>query len=98
MLNDFRDEFDKMTRIVFELLGFFILPFLCYAGFLILQQRNPRAAKKVLTRKALQWQSLIGVALVAGVLIVLALVDEQHKGGYSPAVFKDGKLVPGRVE
>lgn len=87
-----------MARIVFELLGFFVLPFLCYAGFLVLQHRNPRAAKKILTRKALQWQTLVGLGLIAGVLLVYALTDEKHRGPYSPAVFKDGKLVPGRVE
>jgi Family of unknown function (DUF6111) len=87
-----------MARIVFELAGFFILPFLCYAGFLIWQQRHPRAAKKILTRKALQWQTLAGVALMAMVLVVYGLTDESHTGAYSPAVFKDGQLVPGRVE
>ncbi|MCZ8261701.1 MAG: DUF6111 family protein [Beijerinckiaceae bacterium] len=87
-----------MTRIVFELTGFFLLPFLCYAGFLILQQRNPRAARKILTRRALQWQTLAGVALMALVLVVYGLTDESHTGAYSPAVFKDGQLVPGRVE
>lgn len=87
-----------MTRIVFELTGFFLLPFLCYAGFLILQQRNPRAARKILTRRALQWQTLAGVALMALVLVVYGLTDESHTGPYSPAVFKDGQLVPGRVE
>jgi hypothetical protein len=87
-----------MARIVFELAGFFILPFLVYAGFLIWQQRNPRAAKKILTRKALQWQTLIGVALMAAVLVIYGLADERHTGPYSPAIFKDGQLTPGRVE
>lgn len=87
-----------MARIVIELLGFFILPFLCYAGFLVLQQRNPAAAKRILTRRALQWQSLAGLALIAMVLLAYAITDDKNRGPYSPAVFKDGKLVPGRVE
>lgn len=87
-----------MGRIIFELSGFFFLPFLSYALFLIWQERHPRAAKQILTRRALQVQALIGLIFVVLALLVFGLSDEHRVGGYSPAVFKDGKLVPGRVE
>jgi heme A synthase len=87
-----------MARIAFELSGFFLLPFLAYAAFLIWKERHPRAAKAILTKKALQIQALIGVAFVTMALLVAALLEQPHKAGYSPAIFKDGKLVPGRVE
>jgi Family of unknown function (DUF6111) len=87
-----------MARLFLELAGFFLLPFLAYAGFLIWRGRNPGAAKALMNRKALQIQTIIGLALVVLVLLLAALTDTPHQGGYSPAVFKDGKLVPGRVE
>ena len=87
-----------MGRIVFELSGFFFLPFLCYAVFLIWEERHPRAAKRILKGKALQVQALIGLIFVAGVLLFAGLTDRKSTGGYVPAVVKDGKLIPGRVE
>lgn len=87
-----------MGRIIFELAGFFLVPFLCYAAFVIWQERHPRAARRVLETRALQVQALIGLALVVAALLFVGLRDEKHTGPYTPAVFKDGKLVPGRVE
>lgn len=87
-----------MGRVFFELSGFFFLPFLAYAGFLIWRDKHPRAAKAILTRKALQVQALAGLVLVVGALLVLGLNDPHRTGGYSPAVFRDGKLVPGQVK
>lgn len=87
-----------MGRIVFELSGFFFLPFIAYALFLIWSEKHPRAAKKILHAKALQIQTVIGLALVVTVLLVLGLSDPHQTGGYAPAVFKDGKVVPGQVQ
>lgn len=87
-----------MARILFELSGFFFLPFLCYAAFLIWQQKHPRAAKQILHAKALKIQVLLGLALMVGALIVFGLLDEHRTGGYSPAVFRDGKLIEGKVD
>jgi Family of unknown function (DUF6111) len=87
-----------MGRVIFELSGFFFLPFLAYAVFLIWREKHPRAAKAILTRKALQVQALIGLALVVTVLLVLGMNDPHRTGGYAPAVFKDGKLTPGSVQ
>lgn len=87
-----------MPRILFELSGFFFLPFLAYAAFLIWSEKHPRAAKKVLHAKALQVQALVGLAFVVAALLVTGLSQSHQTGGYAPAVFKDGKVVPGRVQ
>lgn len=87
-----------MGRIIFELSGFFLLPFISYAAFLIWQHRHPRAAKQILKARALQIQTLIGLIFVVFALVVLGLADEHRTGGYSPAIFRDGQLIPGRVE
>ncbi len=86
-----------MGRIVFELSGFFLLPFLAYAAFLVWSEKHPRAARRVLHARALQVQALIGLALVVAVLLVSGLAQPHRTGGYSPAVFRDGKVVPGAV-
>ena len=87
-----------MGRVIFELFGFFFLPFIAYAAFLIWQHEHPRAAKKVLHKKALQIQVLIGLVFVVAALLVLGLADDKRIGSYAPAVFKNGQLVPGKVE
>jgi hypothetical protein len=87
-----------MGRIIFELAGFFFLPFLAYAAFVMLEQNNPAAVKRIFERRALLIQTFIGLLIVAGVLIVVGLTDPRSTGAYKPAVFKDGVLVPGRVD
>lgn len=87
-----------MARVVFELAGFFFLPFLAYAAFLVVSQKNPAAVKQMFERKPLLIQSFIGLLAVALVLLILGFSDQPHIGGYSPAVFKDGKLIPGSVK
>jgi hypothetical protein len=87
-----------MARILFEIAGFFFLPFLAYAAFLIWQGKHPQAAKAIFEKKALLIQTLIGLVLMAFVLLALGVTDERHQGAYRPAVFKDGKLVPGSIE
>ncbi len=87
-----------MGRILFEIGGFFFVPFVAYAAFLMWQGRHPQAAKQMFERKALLVQTLIGLILMAAVVLFIGFTDEAHKGAYSPAVFKDGKLVPGSIE
>lgn len=87
-----------MARVVFELAGFFFLPFLAYAAFLIFAGRHPAAARGIFEKRALLIQSFAGLVIVALVLVVFGLSDEHRTGSYSPAVFRDGKLIPGRVQ
>lgn len=87
-----------MARIIFELAGFFVLPFIAYAAILVWQARHPSAARAIFAKKALMIQSLIGLGIVTLFLLAFGLSEEPHRGGYAPAVFKDGVLVPGRVD
>jgi len=86
-----------MARIIFELVGVFLLPFIAYAGFLIWQEKHPRAAKAIFRNRALVIQSFIGLMIVATLIITLGLLEERNRGGYQPAIFKDGQLQPGRI-
>jgi uncharacterized membrane protein YjgN (DUF898 family) len=87
-----------MARIIVELVAVFLIPFLAYAGFLIFQARNPSAARAILQSRALVIQSLIGLVLMVLALLAYGLADEQHRGAYRPAEFKNGQLVPGKVD
>lgn len=87
-----------MARVIFEVGGFFFLPFLAYAIFVVWVGKHPREAKKIFEKKAFLIQTIIGLALMAAVLLFLGFTDTPQKGAYQPAVFKDGKLVPGSIE
>lgn len=87
-----------MARVIFEIGGFFFLPFLAYAAFVIWEGKHPREAKKIFEKKAFLIQTIIGLALMATVLLVFGFTDAPHKGAYQPAVFKDGQLVPGTIQ
>ncbi|MCU0819539.1 MAG: DUF6111 family protein [Beijerinckiaceae bacterium] len=87
-----------MGRILFEIGGFFFVPFVAYAAFLMWQGRHPQAAKQMFERKALLVQTLIGLVLMALVVLFIGFTDETRKGAYRPAIFKDGQLVPGTIE
>jgi heme/copper-type cytochrome/quinol oxidase subunit 1 len=87
-----------MARVIFELAGFFFVPFLAYAAFVIWVGKHPREAKKIFEKKAFLIQTIIGLALMAGVLLFLGFTDAPNRGAYQPAVFKDGKLVPGSIQ
>lgn len=87
-----------MARILAELVAVFLIPFLAYLAFLVFVIRQPEAAKAMLKKKALLIQSLIGLGLMVLSLLAFGLSDEQHRGSYRPAEFKNGQLVPGKVE
>jgi hypothetical protein len=87
-----------MARILVELVAVFLIPFLAYAGFLIFRAKNPRAARAIMSSRALVIQSLIGLAFMVLSLLAFGLSDERNTGAYRPAEFRDGQLVPGRVE
>jgi Family of unknown function (DUF6111) len=45
------------------------------------------------------WLALIGAGLVFAVLLLFGSVSTSNPNGtYEPAVYKDGKIVPGRIK
>ena len=54
---------------------------------------------QVLSDAPFIWLALIGAGLVFAVLILFGSVSTSNPNGtYEPAVYKDGKIVPGRIK
>ncbi len=96
-----------MIRIVIENILLFLLPTLAYLGWVLIArpdrlERTPDGRirpSRVLNDAPLLWLAAAGTLL----LIVVLVAFGKTSGGrpdqsYSPPVFKDGKIEPGRIE
>jgi hypothetical protein len=96
-----------MIRIVIENVLLFLLPTLAYLGWVLIArphtlERAPDGRirpTRVLNDAPLLWLTASGTLL----LIVVLVAFGNTSGGrpdqsYSPPVFKDGKIEPGRIE
>ena len=85
-----------MLRSILEELGLFALPFLAFAGYLLLSRRSPldRAHWDP------QWTRLVlaGLFVVVASLVMTGLTAARHAEGYVPPHIENGRLVPGRFE
>lgn len=85
-----------MTRAVFEALVLFLSPFVLFAIYLYLRQRNPW------TREAwdghVPWLVLAGLLIAIGSFVITGLTAERNTGAYVPTHLEDGKLVPGHFK
>lgn len=86
-----------MLRVVFIHLLFFALPFAAYGFWLMVTRRSANAQD---WRDApMLWLTIAGGAMVIVSFIVLAsFEDNTPDGGYTPLQYKDGQLVPGRLD
>lgn len=96
-----------MIRIVIENILLFLLPTLAYLGWVLIArpdtlERTPDGRirpTRVLNDAPLIWLAASGTIL----LIVVLVAFGKTSGGrpdqsYSPPVYKDGKIQPGRIE
>lgn len=87
-----------MIRIVIEHLLLFLLPTALYLSFAILTRKPERSVIAVINRVPVVTLSILGASLVAIVFSVFGSVGKGRPGDtYEPAVFQDGKVVPGRM-
>lgn len=85
-----------MIRILLGEMVFFLLPFLTYAGYLILRQRNP--ARWDSWSKHISWLTLVGLACVGIALIFTGITAPRTTGAWVPAHMENGQLIPGRFK
>lgn len=82
-----------MTRMIDDLL-LFLLPFLLFAGWLLLNKRNPLDIA--------HWSgwkfglAAAGIGLGIASIIYAGMSSERHTGAYVPPHVENGRLVPGR--
>ncbi|WP_319775412.1 DUF6111 family protein [Breoghania sp.] len=86
-----------MIRIIVVHALLFLLPFIAYAIWLAVVRRSASAEN---WRDApLLWLSMAGGLVVIASLVMLASFDDKNAdANYTPMQFKDGQLVPGKLE
>jgi Family of unknown function (DUF6111) len=88
---------DLMWRIVLDALLIFVIPFALFAMWQAFAQKDPRAALQ-LERGPAAWLTLAGLLMVILSIAAWELTSTPHTGGYSRAIWKDGKLIPAEVK
>jgi uncharacterized membrane protein len=74
----------------------FVLPFACFAGWLIVRRRNPFRFESWHGHKF--WLTMLGLVLAIISLIYGGLTAERHRGAFVPPHMENGRLVPGRFD
>lgn len=96
-----------MTRIVIENLLLFLLPTVAYVGWLLIARADTLerdAQGRIIKHKVLQDAPFLWLAAAGALLLVVILVAFGSSSGgkpgqaYTPPVYKDGRIEPGRIE
>ncbi len=88
-----------MIRVLIENLLLFLLPTAIYLSIALLFRRADTPVVAVINRAPILMLSVLGASLVAIVLSLFGNVGNGKPGqAYEPAVFKDGKVIPGRMK
>ena len=87
-----------MIRVFIENLLLFLLPTALYVSFAMLVRRTDTSAIAVINRAPILTLAILGAGLVAIVMSLFGNIGDGKPGqAYEPAVFKDGKVIPGRM-
>ena len=88
-----------MIRVVIEILLLFLLPTVLYVSFALLTRGPDTSSLTIISRVPALTLAILGASLVSIVLSVFGNVGNGKPGqAYEPAVFKDGKVTPGRMK
>ncbi len=88
-----------MIRVVIENLLLLLLPTLLYVAYVYLTVGGKSAKQSVLDDAPLIWLFLAGVGLALSVILIFGTLEGGSPGeAYRPPEFRDGKIVPGKVE
>lgn len=84
-----------MSRVAFEVVLFFVVPFLLFAAWL-LATRQPVMSKESWDGAG-GWLTIAGLAIVIVAFVYVGATAPRREGTYEPAHMEDGKLEPGRI-
>ena len=88
-----------MTRFIIESLLLFLLPSALYVSVALLRRQTTTSVAAILNRAPILTLSLLGASMVMAVMVLFGNVGDGKPGqAYEPAVFKDGKVIPGRMK
>lgn len=87
-----------MVRIILENLVLLILPSVLYFTYIYLTMEKGKARRAAINDAPFIWLFIAGVGLAIAVLVTFATDSGSRPGEvYRPAVYKDGKIVPGEL-
>lgn len=89
-----------MIRLILENTLLFLLPTVIYVAYVLLKRRIEGTSDiNVLDDAPLIWLVAAGAALVIITLVVFGSVSGGKPGQvYEPPVYRDGKIVPGKLK
>ncbi|MBN9061148.1 MAG: hypothetical protein BGP06_03255 [Rhizobiales bacterium 65-9] len=85
-----------MSRVAFEVVIFFVVPFILFAGWLVARGRP--VMSKESWEGAGGWLTIAGLAIVVAAFIYVGATADRGSGTYEPAHLEDGRLAPGRLK
>ncbi len=83
-----------MLRNLIDEILLFLVPFLLFAGWLLLTKRNPMDFNHWSGRKF--GLTVAGILLGIASIIIAGINADTHTGAYVPPHMENGQLVPGR--
>ena len=86
-----------MLRLILTEIALFAVPFALYALWVWLVRRVGRDSGPAGVAR-LTALALAGLVMMAAGFLVLGAFSDEKVGTYRPAEFRDGVLVPGRIE
>jgi len=85
-----------MLRSIIEEVLLFVLPFCVFAGYLIVNRRNPLDVEH--WSRHVFWLAIVGLLLSIGLVAYGGWTAPRSQGAYEPPHMENGKLVPGRFK
>jgi len=86
-----------MLRVALDPLALFLSPFVVFAIYLVFRARYPLALEHW-TKSRLATLTLLGLAVAACGMALLASLAPRGQGAYIPARIENGQLIPGHIE
>ncbi|TCR69908.1 DUF6111 family protein [Bosea sp. BK604] len=85
-----------MLRSIIEEVLLFVLPFCLFAGYLIVNRRNPLDVEH--WDGHLFWLTVVGLVLCIAVFTYTGWIAPRNQGAYDPPHMENGRLVPGHFK
>jgi hypothetical protein len=85
-----------MLRAIIEEVLLFVLPFCVFAGYLIVNRRNPLDIEH--WSKHVFWLAIVGLGFSIALVAYTGWIAPRSQGVYEPPHMEKGVLVPGRFK
>lgn len=88
-----------MIRVIIENVLLLLLPTILYLSYVFLTSNGKAGKKSVVDDAPFLWLFLAGIGLALAVVVIFGKLEGSPPGhSYRPPEFRDGKIVPGKVQ